>query len=217
MRKLLLGTVAAAAVCASPLFALPAEASACVTGSVSSYEATGFSCSVNGVTFSNISVTPTTSGGGVVTLTSFQPFTNGNEFGLTLIYSATAGSSGVADVAWTYDVSGNLLEDAYVSLVGNTTGAGTQTVDEQLGNGVNLSLNSAGSTTATFSPIASLTVIKDQNNFGNGDGTANASALTNAFSLTTPLPGALPLFASGLLGLWGVRKRRRNQNSNVAA
>lgn len=215
MRKLWLGTVAA--VMASPLLALPAAAAPCVTASVGSYTASGFSCSVDGVTFSNITVTPTTSGGGVVTLTSFQPYSFGGEFGLTLIYSATAGSNGVADVAWTYDVAGNLLNDAFVQLVGNTTGTGTQTVDEQLSNGTNLALNSAGQTTATFTPIGSLFAIKDQNNFGNGDGTANASALTNAFSLTTPLPGALPLFATGLLGFWGVRKRRRNQNSAAAA
>jgi hypothetical protein len=215
MRKLMLGTVAA--LIASPAFALPVSASPCVTASVSTYTAAGFSCSVGGVTFSNISVIPTTSGGGTVSLTSFVPVTIGNEFGLELIYAATAGSGAVADVAWTYDVAGNLLNDVFLSLAGNTTGTGTQTVSEVLSNGVTLSLDSAGTATQTFSPIANLFVVKDQNNFGNGDGTANASILTNAFSLTTPLPGALPLFATGLLGFWGIRKRRGRQNSAAAA
>jgi len=211
MRKLWLGTVAA--VMASPLLALPAAAAPCVTASVSVYEGAGFSCSVNGVTFSNISVSTL----GNVTLGNFTPFTQGGEFGLTLNYLAVAGSSSNADVAWSYNVAGSFLDDVFMAFTGTTTGTGTASLSETLSNGVTLSLNSPGSTSTTFAPTASLGVIKDQADIAGPEGTSQTSLLTNAFSLTTPLPGALPLFATGLLGFWGVRRRRRNQNSAVAA
>ena len=40
-----------------------------------------------------------------------------------------------------------------------------------------------------------------------GAGTANST-----INLSTPIPGALPLFATGLLGLWALR-RKRKQNT----
>ena len=40
-----------------------------------------------------------------------------------------------------------------------------------------------------------------------GSGTANST-----INLSTPIPGALPLFATGLLGLWALR-RKRKQNT----
>jgi hypothetical protein len=210
MRKLWLGTVAA--LIASPLLALPAAAAPCVTASVATYEAAGFSCSVDGVTFSNIVVSSI----GNVTLGNFTPFVQGNEFGLSLNYLAVAGSTG-ADVAWSYNVAGNLLEDVYMAFTGTTTGTGTSSLSETLSNGTVLSLSSPGATSTTFPPTASLGVIKDQSDLTGTDGTSNSSLLTNAFSLTTPIPGALPLFATGLVGLWGVRKRRRNNKGSAVA
>jgi hypothetical protein len=62
-----------------------ALAAACTTAPVSTYIATGFSCSVGPVTFSNINVTATTDGSGTVTLTDFIPF--------TLVHSGKAGFS----------------------------------------------------------------------------------------------------------------------------
>jgi hypothetical protein len=37
-----------------------------------------------------------------------------------------------------------------------------------------------------------------------GSGTANST-----INLSTPIPGALPLFATGLLGLWALRRKRK--------
>jgi hypothetical protein len=206
-----------AAVITTTLMTLPAFASSCVTGTVASYETAGFSCNVGGVTFSDISVTTTVSGTGVVTLGDFTPFTNGAESGLALTYSANTGTfaGSQADVAWLYNVSGSLLDDAFMSFTGTTTGTGTQSLSETLSNGVTLSLNSAGSTTATFSPKGSLGVIKDQNDFAGSAGSAESSALENGFSLTTtPIPGTLPLLATGLVGLWGLR-RKQSKRSQV--
>jgi hypothetical protein len=65
-------------------------------------------------------------------------------------------------------------------------------VSEVLSNGVTLSLNAPGSTTATFAPTPSLFVMNDQIDFvGASGGTSTTSALTNAFSLVpTPIVGA---------------------------
>jgi hypothetical protein len=202
-----------AAVAMTPLMGLPAWASACVTASVATYEATGFSCSVGGVTFSDIVVSTTSTGSGSVGLGNFTPFTIGAENGLSLNYTANTGTTpnSSADVAWTYNVAGNLLDDAFAAVAGNITGDGTVQMSEILSNGTTLTLGGAGSTTATFAPISSLGVIKDQNDFSGSAGSASSSILQNAFSVTaTPLPAALPLFATGLFGLWGLRRNRKS-------
>jgi hypothetical protein len=209
MRKLSL----VAAVAVTPFMGLPAWASTCVLGSVATYEAVGFTCSVGGVTFSNISVSTITGGSGTVNLGNFTPFTIGGESGLSLNYDAETGSTpgSIADVAWTYNVAGNLLDDAFAEVAGNVTGTGSIVLSEILSNGVSLSLSGPGSTTATFAPISTLFVIKDQNDFAGTAGSATTSILTNAFSVTTtPIPGALPLFATGLFGLWGLRRKRKS-------
>ena len=216
--------LAFAALAAGPLLGMSpllggssALAAACVTGSVSSYEAAGFSCSVGPVTFSDITVIPTTSGSGTVTLSDFSPFTTVvdgvSEFGLHLLYAsntgATAGSQ--ADVGWSYDVSGAPnLTDAFATFAGTTTGTGTEDLSEALSNGVALSLNAPGSTSAMFSPIGFLSVIKDQSDFAGSAGSADSSILGNAFSVAVPEPStwALLLVGFGALGFAATLRRR---------
>src|SRR5581483_8031270 len=108
MRRFLVTTIGAvsAALLTSPVMAAP-----CVTASVATYEASGFSCSVDGgaIVFSNITVGIVTSGTGVVTLGNFSPFAIGNEFGLSLNYAANTGTTAgsQADISWNYNVSAN--------------------------------------------------------------------------------------------------------------
>jgi hypothetical protein len=231
MRKL--GLALVMGLLATPLIASAASAAACVTGTVASYEALGATgCTVGGVTFADINVSTTVSGSGAVTLGNFIPVINlsTGEFGLQLTYSAntgaTAGSS--ADVAWTYQVSGNLLSDVVMSFTGAVGTGSTAVASESLTNGTTLQLLAPGTTSATFAPVANLGVIKDQNDF-NGSCTpmnqaagtcgSSSSILENDFSLTsaTPIPGALPLFATGLVGFWGLRKKRSKQNASLQA
>jgi hypothetical protein len=178
----------------------------------------GFSCNVDGMTFSNIVVTATATGNGSVTLTSFTPFSFGGEFGLSLVYTALApDATSTVDVAWTYNVTGSpFIGDALLALAGNTTGAGHAQVSEVLlPIGVILSLNSPGSTTATFAPVGALSVLKDQIDFvGVAGGTSTTSILTNAFSVPGPALGAgLPGMVAaggGLLAWW---RRRRSKGA----
>jgi hypothetical protein len=201
---------------------------------VATYTAAGFSCDVGGVvSFSNISVSTTVAGFGSVTLGNFTPFFGPGEFGLSLNYIAIAfGPGDRADVAWQYTVSGingYTIHDAFLALAGNTTGDGVARVSEILSNGVTLSLNSPGSTTATFAPIGVLGVLKDQIDFvppaqscveTRGTvctGSSTTSILTNAFSVTqVPIPGAAGLFLTGL-GMMGVLGWRRKRSAQALA
>jgi hypothetical protein len=216
MYKKLIGVVVALS--GTPLLASAALAApACVTGSVASYVALGAGgCSVGSVTFSSISVGTTVSGSGSVTLGNITPFTTGGEFGLSLNYSANTGSTpgSAADVAWIYNVASvPNLTDAFLSYGGNVTGTGTATVSEVLSNGVTLALNAPGSITQTFTPIASLGVIKDQNDFSGSAGSATTSILQNAFSaVPAPLAGAgLPGLVAACGGLLALARRRRQK------
>jgi hypothetical protein len=162
------------------------------------------------VTFFNIQVSTTTSGGGTVVLGNITPIQSGGENILSLNYTGLAGPGQTADIAWTYNVSGNLLNDAFLSLAATDSPTALSTVSETLSNGVTLSLLGAGSTSTTFAAIGSLSVIKDQANVGNS-GTAIASILQNGFSVV-PLPGALPMFLGGLGGLWALMRRRKERS-----
>jgi hypothetical protein len=222
MYKKLIGVVVALS--GTPLLASAALAApACVNGSVASYEALVGGCSVGTVVFSNIVVNTLATGSGSVALGNITPFTNGGESGLSLNYSANTGSTpnSAADVAWTYNVASvPNLTDAFLSYAGNVTGTGTATVSEVLSNGVTLSLNAPGSVTQTFTPIGSLGVIKDQNDFAGTAGSVDTSILQNGFSTLSAVPA--PLAGAGLPGLVAAcggllaLARRRRQKQVVA-
>jgi hypothetical protein len=190
----------AAALITMPFMGLPAWGAACVTAPVSTYTAPGFSCSVGDKTFSNIEVTATATGNASVTLNNITPFISGNEFGLQLNFLELAGPSpppGASDIAWSYNVVSTVpMIDAFLQLAGNTGGTGIIAVDEELSNGVRLSLSGPGTTTATFAPISSLHVIKDKVDISGAEGFATSSILVNAFS---QVPGSI--VGAGLPGL----------------
>lgn len=197
-------------------FTQSAQAASCTTGSVTDYTAPGFTCSVAGVTFSDISVIAT----GNVNLSTaaftpaIVPTAGGNAFGLDLNYFAQAPAD--IDLNFLVSATSSLLNGVFTELLGNVTGTGQAVLSEGL-NGLSLSLSLPGSTSASFPPTPTLAVFKDQADTTGVDGSATTSELIDAFTLTsgitpissTPLPGALPLFATGLVGLWGWTTRRK--------
>ena len=144
------------------------------------------------------------------------------EYGLHLFYASDTGTTpgSQADVGWTYDVSGvPKLTDAYEVYAGTMTGTGTTDLSEVLSNGVSLSLTAPGATSATFSPIGSLNVIKDQNDFAGSAGSADRSILGNAFSVV-PEASTWAMMLLGfaglrLRGLAGVTKNRRARCAGI--
>lgn len=224
MRKL--GLAAAAAFAVSPFMVLPALADTCPvenTGAsvISTYTASNFSCNVGGVTFSNFVFQPNAE----VSITGISTYSVGGEFGLTLAYSTNPIAGGPmtpganADLFWSFAATGNLLTDAYAAILGTTFG-GTYGLTETIADSTNpqyaqLSITSPNlSSTVNFGAVNDIFVTKDQFTTSN----ANVSSLTDAFSLTaTPIPGALPLFATGLVGFWGLRKKRSKESAAQAA
>jgi hypothetical protein len=209
----------------SPLLgASSALAAACATASVSVYEAAGFSCNVGPVTFSDITVGSTTSGSGVVTLSDFSPFTTVvdgvTEFGLHLDFASDTGMTqgSQADVALTFNVSGvPSLTDAFAVFAGTTTGTGTEDLSEVLSNGVSLTLHAPGATSAVFSAIQSLSVVKDQSDFAGSAGSADSSILGNAFSVTAvPEPSTWAMMLAGFVGLGFLGYRKACKGSLAA-
>jgi hypothetical protein len=227
MRRLKGATVGA--VLATPFAAMPAMAAACFVGETApaSFTCSESNVTTNGLTFTNILVSALVSGSGSIVLGSLTPFSPAaGEFGLRLSYVANTGNTAnsTADISLTYNVAGNLINDAFLSFVGSSTGTGRDNISETItfpnGSGTTLALASSGSTMTTFAPVASLAILKDQDNFSGAEGSSTSSALVNAFSLNTvPAPAALPLFVTGLVGgLLGLfRKKKAKGRSDPAA
>ena len=107
MKKIsLLASSVIAGVSIASLIGATAVAAPCVSAPVATYTAAGFSCNVDGFTFSNIIVNTTASSGGSVTLGNFTPVNPApGEAGLLLNYYRSCAGREKADITWTYNVS----------------------------------------------------------------------------------------------------------------
>jgi hypothetical protein len=223
----------AAALIVTPLMGMPASATtvACPVASFTFYNSTfgtgsGNACTVDGLTFSDMLIKPNITGIATISDITVAPFTttfNGaTEVGLELLFSASAESGknpdgtpilSVADIAWTYNVAGNFINDVFASITGSTTGTGAIALSETLTNGVVLQLSQSGVTGQTFSPTSFLGVTKDEFARAGLDGFAADSVVQNGFSLVpAPIVGAgMPGLMAACVGLIGLARRRRRR------
>jgi hypothetical protein len=213
----------AAALITMLLMGSPAWSAPCENAPFDTYTAAGFSCSVGDKTFSNIVIHGIPTDNATTQPGFVAPFISGNEFGLQLMFSNVAGPSppaGSATITWSYNVDSAVpIIDAFLQLTGNTSGTGMIFVNEQLSNGVGLSLNREGTITAPLPPISSLHVNNANTDISGANGTATSAILTNAFSqVPGPVVGAglpgLILAGGGLLTWWRRRTFRRKEPRN---
>jgi hypothetical protein len=160
MKTRRLGIVAA--LITLPFMGLPVYGAAvkpCEEASVAVYTAPGFQCTVGDKKFTNIDVHDAVPvGNDSVTFGNITPFNMGNEHGLQLSLSATAGPSSMGEnqggrvIVWNFNVfSETPIIDAFLQLKGKTSGTGRISITEQLSNG-DFSLTVFGPTSTAFPP-----------------------------------------------------------------
>jgi hypothetical protein len=202
-------------------------AAACVDGTLATYDASGFSCTIDGLTFSNFGYSASGSGGAVApdaggvnviacpgggSLCSQIP-SGEDGFVFNASWAATAGQS--EDALITYTVTGSIVDALELTGVGGVDGNGSLFLDETSNPSlIDLHINgpAVGPVTQTFNPVSTLTVTKDLGVNGNSTGTARISDIANGWS-TVPEPSTLGFLFVGSLGLLGFTRRRQKKQA----
>jgi len=210
-------------------------AGACSQSTLATYDASGFSCTIDDKTFSNFGYSGAASGGAtaipdsgvnVIPCPGSSPFCSDiptGEEGFVFTAGWSVISNQTQDSAITYTVTSSAaIIDALLLYAGfGVTGTGIVSVAETLSPNVgSLFLSdppgTPSSTIITFPKVTSLTVTKDVALAGHTGGTAAVSVVANGWSQTTapkvPEPASISLFGSGLLALVGYLRRRQRNN-----
>lgn len=213
-------------------------ASACQGGTYDQYLGSGFSCGIDDKTFSNFEYHSTSNPpgfalpAGSVGVQVLDPHLDPG-FEWTAAWMAS-NSSGILSMdslfEFTVNVNpgGNLITDVSLSIGGmGFTGTGSVTVDETVCLGATFPSCTGGQIETlevfdssaglrqfdeiSFAGVSEVDVQKDVLISAGTSGSASLSLLTNQFSeggSTTPEPGSILLFGSGVLALAGVLRRK---------
>jgi hypothetical protein len=200
--------------------AVSASASTCSPAPLSTYDGSGFSCTLGDLTFSDFVYSPSSFGGAVVppdTSVNVTPVTSGTELGLDFaapsLWQVNPGQ--LDQTTLTFDVgtsSPGGLTDLSLAMAGGFTGNGSASVTENTGSGGVFTDLATGTTmpedSTSFAPVGTLSV-KNGINLVGGSGVSGAEVgnFLNLFSQgsmsTVPEPSLtlLCLFALGLVPL----------------
>jgi hypothetical protein len=201
-----------------------ALASPCAMDPLAVYDATGFSCTIGDITFSDFQYTPTSTGGAVVPTDAgveVTPTTTmGGDSGFEFAAGWSAGPGSAIDSLIQYTATCNGCDFTDLSLI--IAGAGatgnsfvnvaetTPTPAESLEAGVAGGGSPVLSDSVTFGPVATLQLSKDVHVNGGSTGFgAQVSEVTNLFSQgsTVPEPSSL-ILCTGLLCLLPIARRK---------
>jgi hypothetical protein len=189
-----------------------AWAGTCTTSTFDTYFASGFSCTVGDLEFSNFTsyADTVTGGAGAVTPSSITVTPGGSDatsLDLTLTFTALSASSNQTSTV-TFDYVVTPLNG--FALPGANTYNWTETYS---GTGTTI-INSLYTIPGGFPTTASLQDFASIEASGGTAGGVTTNTYEDAWYVAaTPIPAALPLFASGLgaLGLLGWRRKRKAQ------
>src|ERR1035438_6563751 len=194
----------------------------CAGGTLATYTAGGFSCTLDGLTFSGFSYTPSASGlaqvpdaGGVLLIV--RPIAGENGLQCSSAWLAGSGQTEDSLIRYTATCNGCLIDDLVLIMGGGAKHGAIASVSETsvkpfvslLTGGIDLE------DMTTLSPgVTTITLTKDIGLSGGEDpnGIAHISAVSNLFSTNTtttmtPEP-ALGLLSLGLLGMIPVARRK---------
>jgi hypothetical protein len=202
-----------------------AWAGACASGTLATYDAPGFSCTIDDIIFSGFGYVP--SGSIIIPAADVvvTPEVIGGEEGFQFNAPWFALPGGFLDsfIDYTATCDGCTIDDLKLSMAGaGADPGGIVRVDETYQSispalSGSLTVGQAGTTTilsdtANFSPVGSLTVSKDILLGGGTSGLGSAvSSVTNLFSTTgqTVIPEpSLLLLSAGLLGFLPFARRK---------
>lgn len=197
----------------------------CQAGSLATYMAPGFTCTVGSLTFSSFSYTGTATNSAPVSAGQITVVPTGTSLLLEGPWTAGAGQSIDSVITYSVTSSGAVITGVDVSMLGlNIVQGGDISVSASaLGNGTLLALlnyaQSGGlstSSSAGFDPVTSAQISTNIDLTGN-NGQADLTYVDDQWipAATTPEPASMLLMGSGLLIVALLWRRRRSRNPSV--